>query len=174
MPHVGGFPEKLLLHISEVDAQHAELAGVLDRIAALTGQLTAPDDKAHLEDPPSLSDCVGSEQEPKPGCDDRIVEAVLELLDELEQLTSAHFADEEKLMDANGYPGLAEHRSEHMLLIGELREFIREVRSGRECLMQCHLVALKGWFFGHIVLADRAFGDFYHRAEARTLSGGGQ
>lgn len=41
-----------------------------------------------------------------------------------------HFANEETLMVAKGYPGLADHRSEHDTFLGEVRELIGELERG--------------------------------------------
>ena len=64
-----------------------------------------------------------------------------------------------------GFPGLVEHRREHRLLLAELKEFVRAIRAGHEALDICHLRALKDWFVGHVVLADREFAEFLHGPE---------
>jgi len=160
MPHIRGLPDRLLLHIDAVDAEHQALAEVLDRVSELTGILAkVSDEDLTGVDLPSLADCLG--REPEHLCEEHVYEGALNLLEELEQLTVEHFMSEERLMADAGYPELGTHRSEHMMLMAELAEFIREIRDDRKCLQQCHLTALKGWFFGHIALADKAFGDFY-------------
>lgn len=158
MSNVRGLPDRLILHIPSLDAEHLALARVLDRIAQVVGLLDHAAQSPGTV-PPKLADCLG--REPQTICEDEVFEAVLNLLEELEQLTTEHFSSEESLMESTGYPELGTHRSEHMLLMAELADFIREIRDDRKCLQQCHLVALKGWFFGHIALADKAFEAFY-------------
>ncbi len=159
MPHVRGFPDRLLLGIPSVDAEHQALAEVLDRIARLTGAMDQLSADFLMADSPTLADCLGREAETL--CEDHVFEGALELLEELEQRAADHFSSEEGLMAEAGYPELGTHRTEHMLLMAELAGFIREVREDHKCLHQCELVALKGWFFGHIALADKAFGEFF-------------
>jgi len=150
-------PSILLVDIPEIDGQHLALAALLNRVAEM-GAASALVAGQRVPVEASFADCRG-----RSGgiCDKELLHRVLPLLDDLEQLTARHFTDEEAVMDAAGFPGLAEHRSEHSLLLAELKEFIRDLRSGAECLQLCHLVALKNWFVGHVVIADRHFADYY-------------
>lgn len=168
VPNIRGLPERLILHIPSLDAEHQALARVLDRIAQVAGLLDPDGEYPQGNESPKLADCLG--REPQTICDDEVCEAVLNLLEELEQLTAAHFTSEESLMASAGYPELGTHRSEHMLLMAELADFIREIRDDRKCLQQSHLAALQGWFYGHIALADKAFETFFHAHQEASMT----
>lgn len=74
--------------------------------------------------------------------------------------TRTHFADEEALMEARGYPGLAEHRAEHQELIANLQEFAR--RLAREetdpFVDEDLLFFLTGtWLVDHVMSSDQKY-----------------
>ena len=154
------FP-RLLLDIDEVDEQHMALADCLDRLAASVQRLGSAGSTPPSSDDESIGfgDCIGADD--AQGDTDDFGEA-LGLLRELERLTEEHFRDEEAIMEKALYPDLADHRREHVLLLAELKEFVREIRDGHETFQLCHLVALKNWFVGHIVTTDMDFSRFLH------------
>jgi hemerythrin len=74
--------------------------------------------------------------------------------------TRTHFADEEALMEAKGYPGLAEHRAEHMELIANLQEFGRRLaRSEADPFVEEDLIYfLTGaWLVDHVMTTDQKY-----------------
>lgn len=80
----------------------------------------------------------------------------------LGEFTRNHFRREEEFMRTIDYPGLAEHRSEHALLMAEHTAMVRELRArGAERLAPEDLENLKHWVVAHILGADRGFADFY-------------
>ena len=155
----------LRLGVQEVDEQHDALADVLNRLARHVREpvsLFVP--RKTLPERLSFKDCRGANGGGP--CDESTFEVTKTVLDELTHLTETHFADEESLMAQAGYPGLADHRLEHQLLLAELMEFVRDVQAGYASLEICHLLALKDWFVGHVVLADREFADFLQASGA--------
>ena len=85
-----------------------------------------------------------------------------EALDRLGTFTREHFRREEEFMRTIDYPGLAEHRSEHALLMAEHTAMVRELRErGLERLGPRELEALKHWVVAHILGGDRGFADHY-------------
>ena len=82
--------------------------------------------------------------------------AVAELLD----YTTTHFANEEKLMVAAGYPGLETHRALHGNLIAQAREMDMRAEFG-ELHVPIELNRLiYNWLVDHIMDNDKKFGAF--------------
>lgn len=155
----------LELGIHAVDEQHDALADVLNRLARQVHAEALPSARRRaLPERLSFEDCRDVDGGPS---DTSTFETIRALLDELVHLSETHFADEEGLMAQTGFSGLSEHRREHQLLLAELKEFVRDVCAGREALEICHLLALKDWFVGHVVLSDREFAEFLHASEGK-------
>ncbi len=74
----------------------------------------------------------------------------------------AHFAREDELMLATGYPDRAEHQCEHALLLAEYADLLREIAAtGRRGVLDIQtLEALKQWLLGHILDTDRHLAAF--------------
>ena len=83
--------------------------------------------------------------------------AIAELID----YTKVHFTNEEMLMEANGYPGLAEHRELHAYLIYRIKEFERSVELGEQFTPVDAYEFLCSWLGDHIQASDRNFGEFF-------------
>jgi hemerythrin len=79
---------------------------------------------------------------------------VREVMGELLDYTLTHFAREEALMKAAGFPGLEDHRFEHELISYRLRNLQREAYSGREGLADELEVFLDRWLARHILTSD--------------------
>jgi hemerythrin-like metal-binding protein len=71
-----------------------------------------------------------------------------------------HFKTEEALMRSRGYPRLAEHRREHVLLLAELQEWAREIGTGKKSFTLETLTALKHWQIDHVINSDRLFANY--------------
>jgi len=75
-----------------------------------------------------------------------------------------HFAAEEAFLQEIGYPGIAEHESEHALLLAELVDLQRRlVASGAERIDEDDLELVRDWFLNHVVTEDRRFASHYYR-----------
>lgn len=124
------------LGLDEIDRQHAALAARLNDI----GQLLCDAGPANGAAGPAMA-----------------------LLLELAAETRRHFADEEELMRGHGYPGLRAHHREHVVLLAELQDFIRELDAGRTTLTVATLTPLKRWLIHHVVGSDHDFARFLRR-----------
>jgi len=144
MPCLINWLDDWLLEIPELDKEHRELVELLNRLvrcqcASVTGQAGVS---------PLRRD-----------------QAVMDMLEELGRHVRLHFKHEEAWMLKAAYPDYEDHRYEHMTLLAEYAELVRDVRlQGVECLDQETLCALRGWLIGHIAGADRRFGEFRRSA----------
>ncbi len=78
-------------------------------------------------------------------------------LTQLIEMTRRHFHDEEALMEANGYPGLKAHHREHIMLLAEMHECMREIEAGSRTFSLQTLTALKYWQIDHVLNSDQEF-----------------
>lgn len=82
-------------------------------------------------------------------------------LGRLQVHTEYHFAQEESLMQERGYPGLAEHRHEHRMLLAELHGMASALARGRHRLVRAWLSErLPEWFRLHVANLDGALVSF--------------
>jgi hemerythrin len=123
--------------IHEIDRQHLELAALFNQLA----------DSLHSA---SVNGCVRAPSLP----------LVVQLLDE----TRKHFKDEERIMQKYNYPDLLDHHREHVMLLAELRDFIREIQAERRSIDLNSLTALKHWLINHVIDVDLAFARFLERS----------
>jgi hemerythrin len=82
--------------------------------------------------------------------------AVSELLD----YTRTHFASEEALMAAAGYPELATHQDLHQELLHQVSDMEIRVEVGEPSASLDLSRFLANWLINHIQAADRRFGAF--------------
>ena len=71
--------------------------------------------------------------------------------------------DEEGIMRGHAYPELTEHHRDHIMLLAELQEFIRDVEEGRREFGLDSLISLKHWLINHIVDSDLAFARYLEK-----------
>lgn len=83
-----------------------------------------------------------------------------DILASLAAYTQAHFADEERLMQLHGYPGLAFHKKLHGQLVDRVRDFQREAETGGNVITQGVMMFLKDWLVQHIQGEDIKYGPF--------------
>jgi hemerythrin len=137
------------LGVEHLDDQHRRLAGLLNSLL-------------------QACDCAGAD-----AGDEEHGRRVAGLLDELYSLTQQHFRDEEDLMRAEGFPGLAGHAREHQMLLGEFKStLIARLREACCNMDPQTLAALRSWFVVHIARSDREFAEWLERRHpaARGLS----
>lgn len=82
--------------------------------------------------------------------------AVAELLD----YTATHFASEEALMAAAGYPELEAHRQLHRRLISQARDMEMRAEFGEQHVPVELSQFLYKWLVDHIMANDKKFGQF--------------
>ena len=79
---------------------------------------------------------------------------VLEVLKEIHRDMSAHFSNEEKFMRERGYDQYVDHKSEHALLLDEIKEvmfYYEEISDFDKGALGEHL---KKWFIVHFKTKD--------------------
>lgn len=83
-------------------------------------------------------------------------EELLHTLDRLVEFTKSHFADEERVMLANGDPRYQIHKGEHEMLIKQASEMGRELRkSGSSFSPDALAFLVKDCLIGHILYEDK-------------------
>jgi len=71
--------------------------------------------------------------------------------------TRAHFAAEEGMMETSGFPAIAEHRSEHARVLGDLEHLGTQLAKGRFQLARAYVSEqLPDWFALHAETMDSA------------------
>jgi hemerythrin len=117
-----------------LDEQHMEMAGILNQLH----HFVVHEDKQSF---------IGKDE-------------VCQQLASLVTIARRHFKTEEALMRSSGYPRLAEHHREHVFLLAELQEWVREIETGSKSFTLETLTALKHWQIDHVIYSDRLFADF--------------
>jgi diguanylate cyclase (GGDEF)-like protein/hemerythrin-like metal-binding protein/PAS domain S-box-containing protein len=79
------------------------------------------------------------------------------LFSELLAFTGTHFATEEMLMAHYGYPGVEEHKRQHVSLLSDLQDIAGQFNQGAELRL---LQSIKDWLLGHIQHADKPLGAY--------------
>lgn len=76
--------------------------------------------------------------------------------------TETHFADEERMMEANGYPDILRHKAAHKYLICRVIELKKEFLEGNGVLSVSVLNFLRDWLTTHIQGEDKKYGIFFN------------
>jgi hemerythrin len=74
--------------------------------------------------------------------------------------TQNHFAAEERLMKAQGYPPYESHKKEHNQLTMTVLDFQKGFAAGTMPLSQTVMTFLKDWLTSHIQGVDKEYGPF--------------
>jgi hemerythrin len=82
------------------------------------------------------------------------------ILDRLVQYTTMHFAHEERLMQAHGYPGFAGHKALHDALAAKVVQFQVDFKAGHATMSIALLNFMKDWLIEHIQIEDRKYAPF--------------
>jgi len=83
-------------------------------------------------------------------------DAILDILDELKEYTTVHFADEENYMREIGYEGLAQQEILHQKFIDKLNELdLEDVDENQEAYLYEFLGFLQKWLVNHILKVDK-------------------
>jgi hemerythrin-like metal-binding protein len=89
--------------------------------------------------------------------------ALLAALDALGEAAREHFRREEDLMAAIGYEDIAEHRTEHALLMAEYADLVRRWGQNRRPVLDALTQEIiRDWILDHILGADREFATAFH------------
>jgi len=82
------------------------------------------------------------------------------VLQSLIDYTTSHFAAEETLLKQHNYPDYETHKKEHNLLVLQVLDIQRNIRSGSAPLSQEIMRFLKNWLQTHIQGEDKKYGEF--------------
>lgn len=127
--------ESWLTHIPDIDEQHIAMANKINQIIDLLGSMD------------SNKNCKNDLEN---------------LLHEFSNLTHNHFSSEEALMQKMSYPDYYGHKQEHIILRGDLAQYMRYIKCDKSIIDNDVLSALKHWFIGHITGEDKAFANYYN------------
>ncbi|MGA3092152.1 MAG: bacteriohemerythrin [Terriglobales bacterium] len=89
------------------------------------------------------------------------------VLQRLIDYTVQHFAAEEKLMEKNGYPGLAPHKGEHKILTEKVLAFKKDFEAGIVSITPDLMKFRQNWLTNHIQTVDHKYGDFLNAKGVR-------
>jgi hemerythrin len=87
-------------------------------------------------------------------------EAIGPILTGLVDYTKSHFAAEERLMAAHGYPNLPAHKVEHENLVKQVGEIVAKFKAGKTMISVSVMNFLKDWLMNHINRTDKAYGAY--------------
>jgi hemerythrin len=87
-------------------------------------------------------------------------EVIGDVLKGLITYTQNHFAAEERLMKAHGYPAYGNHKKEHNNLTMKVLDFQKGFTEGSALLSQTVMTFLKEWLTNHIQGVDKEYGPF--------------
>jgi hemerythrin-like metal-binding protein len=132
------------LQIETIDAEHRELVERFAEVCERFGPTAAP----HKDHAPAL----------------------MTDLEGLGDLAREHFRREEALMHALGYADIAEHRTEHALLLAEYADLVRRwSQDGIHALDAVMEDIIRDWILDHILGADREFATAFHRLKEQLV-----
>jgi hemerythrin len=83
-------------------------------------------------------------------------------LQSLISYTGTHFSEEEKLMQANGYPDFAAHKAQHDALVKQVLELQKKYQSGGGVMTMTVMSFLKDWLTKHIQGVDKKYGQHFN------------
>lgn len=126
------FEPGFLVGIEQIDREHRQLFEIAGRVYDSLG--VATDD----------------------GAADAARTATAELID----YTVTHFASEESLMEAAGYPDLENHRKLHRHLLSQARDMEMRAEFGEQYVPVELSHFLYTWLVEHIQANDKKFGEF--------------
>jgi hemerythrin len=125
------FSDRYLVGIDQVDAEHRKLFDIAAAVHDALGQ-----------------------------SDGSAMDAARAAVEDLMAYVDTHFANEEALMEAAGYPRLAEHRELHRRLVTQVRDMWMRVELEQSCAPLDLSRFLHTWLTRHIEVDDRSFGRF--------------
>ena len=85
---------------------------------------------------------------------------VNEGLNRLIELTRMHFSNEERLLEQQGFPGVAEHRVAHQRLLTEIEDAAHRAQHTDELHLHSLLVFLRDWYLNHVEVMDHKYGEW--------------
>ncbi len=121
----------------------------------------------------TLFQIIGAVHDACQSSDPSAARAVRSAVVELFDYTRTHFASEEALMKEAAYPALAAHAELHQSLLARVRDFEIRIEFDENFDPAELATFLYKWLANHILVEDRAFGDYYRGVEAASTPRGG-
>ena len=90
-----------------------------------------------------------------------------DILGSLVDYTQRHFAEEERMMRAHGYPETEQHLAAHAELIRQVGEFKAKLAQGTVSISSDLFNFLKSWLLHHIKQEDKSYGPFLNARGVR-------
>jgi hemerythrin-like metal-binding protein len=90
-----------------------------------------------------------------------------EVLKELFDYASAHFATEEKLMTEHAFPGLERHRAEHQRFARTIEKFLEDYKAGKTGVPVEIMLFLQSWLQEHLLKTDKAYSAYLNARGVR-------
>jgi hemerythrin len=125
--------ETLSVGVSQLDAQHKRM---IDMINSLLGS---------SDEPHSLLETAG------------------EILARMTEYAEEHFDTEESLMAKHGYPGLAQHKEEHIAFRRKTADFCFSAMQDPDAIGSEILPYLREWWTQHILVTDMKYREFFRQ-----------
>lgn len=97
-------------------------------------------------------------------------ETMLQLLEQLQHYTLAHFSEEEAFMLETGYPKLAEHQQSHLMFVERIKIEKAAVIAGGYLSLDL-IYFLQKWLADHILVADRLYAEHAQQHNNTSLIG---
>ena len=85
-----------------------------------------------------------------------------DIFNSLGDYTKNHFADEERMMQANAYPDISRHMAAHEHLLNRVIELQKEFVAGNSVLSVNVINFLRDWLTTHIQGEDKMYGSFFN------------
>ena len=87
-------------------------------------------------------------------------QALGKILEELVRYTQTHFAAEERLLQAHGYPEYEEHKVKHSKMTQKVLDIQKEYQAGKATITLEVMKFLENWIAQHIMGTDRKYASF--------------
>ena len=87
---------------------------------------------------------------------------VADILAAVVDYTKTHFAEEERMMQTNGYPAFLTHKVLHDTLTKEVFKLQQDYREGKTVLTMEVMQFLKTWLTNHIQGVDKQYSSFFN------------
>lgn len=92
-----------------------------------------------------------------------------QILARLLDYTETHFKSEEGLMAESAYPGLALHQTQHRQLMEKAGHLRQKFIGSNQRITREMMDFLKYWLSNHILVDDKAFGEFHVGVSSRPV-----
>lgn len=85
---------------------------------------------------------------------------ISKILNDLVEYTRYHFQAEEELLSKHAYPGLEEHRKQHVQFVGKVQALTEKQEQGGLFVPMEVLDFLNSWLINHIKGEDKKYSSF--------------